>query len=142
MAVAAAWSGALVPSRITRIRLAPCGSLTACEPARPARAVCWPFPFQPWQLAHAPSKPGEHQVARRVAFTAKRQSIHEIGAAVPRNAVRWVWFERFAVEEQQLPSAHDATLVERIVKFGMTGGNYRNLGEKFAVPSGHHLGEN
>src|ERR1700693_6235743 len=73
MAVAAAWSGALVPSRITRITLAPCGSLTACEPARPARAVCWPFPFQAWQLAHAPSKmrrpvpslaspPGDHAV--------------------------------------------------------------------------------
>ena len=30
----------------------------------------------------------------------------------------------------------------RFVKFGMTGGKYRNLGEKFAVPSGHHLGEN
>src|SRR6202451_3594775 len=56
MAVVAAWSGALVPLRITRLRLAPRGSLTAGEPARPARAVCWPFPFQPWQLAHAPSK--------------------------------------------------------------------------------------
>src|SRR6202142_4799797 len=90
MAVTGAGSGALVPSRMTRIRLAPRGSLTACEPARPARAVCWPLPFQAWQLAHAPSKmrrpvpslaspPGDHEVdaltAALIGITAAAASI-------------------------------------------------------------------
>jgi hypothetical protein len=92
------------------------GSLTACEPARPARATCWPFPFQAWQLAHAPSKmrrpvpsfaspPGDHAVdvftAALTGITAAAASAdREILFAAARRKIVELLFENIGGEDR------------------------------------------
>src|ERR1700677_4125033 len=56
---------------------------------------------------------GLEQIAWRVAFAAMRHGFDEIGAAVPLRSAPAMRLEALVAVEQQLPDAHQRTLVER-----------------------------
>src|SRR5229473_8063913 len=53
------------------------------------------------------------RIARRVAGAAMRQSLDEIGAAIPLRAPGTVWLIAVAAKKQQFPAGDNRPLVER-----------------------------